>query len=193
MANAAEVFLYTGVGEGAIEIPTDVVCVRIDPSVLELRYKLREVQLHDGLREICVYAFQNCRALNVVHISDGVDRIGDHVFSHCILTKFRSPPLVTTIPCALFHNCRSMFSLEVPENVVRVKGFAFDHCYLLRNVSLASKTMVEDAETTFQTCADLLQIFNTSKAIVIALQTRCNGLPIHSKMYYKILLQYNDF
>lgn len=52
--NAAEVFLYTGVGEGAIEIPTDVVCVRIDPSVLviaewafalkfKLRYKLREV------------------------------------------------------------------------------------------------------------------------------------------------------
>ena len=132
MANAAKVFLYTGVGEGAIEIPTVIVCVRIDPSVLviaewafalkfKLRYKLREVQLHDGLHEICDYAFQNCRALNVVHISDGVERIGDHVFSQCILTKFRSPPLVTTIPYALFHNCRSMFSLEVPENVVRVK------------------------------------------------------------------------
>ena len=45
--------------------------------------------------------------------------------------------------------------------------------------------MVEDAETTFQFCDYLLQIFNTRKAIVIALQTRFNGLPIHSKMYYK--------
>jgi hypothetical protein len=191
-----EVFLYTGVGEGAIEIPTDVVRIRIDPSVLviaewafalkfKLRYKLREVQLHDGLREICDYAFQNCRALNVVHISDGVERIGDHVFSCCILTKFRSPPLVTTIPYALFHHCNRMLSLEVPENVVRVKGFAFDHCYSLRNVALATNTIVEDAESTFQFCDELLQIFNTRKAIVIALQTRFNGLPIHSKMYYK--------
>jgi hypothetical protein len=55
---SAEVFVYTGVGEGAV-VPNDVVRVRIDPSVLAIphqafyqRRQLQEVELHDGLREI---------------------------------------------------------------------------------------------------------------------------------------------
>jgi hypothetical protein len=50
--NAAEVFVYTGVGEGAV-VPEDVVRVRIDPSVLSIpeyifsqQYKLETIELH---------------------------------------------------------------------------------------------------------------------------------------------------
>jgi len=52
--DTVEMFVYTGVGEGAV-VPQDVVLVRVDPTVLAIpadafRYqsKMNEVQLHDG-------------------------------------------------------------------------------------------------------------------------------------------------
>ena len=55
---SAEVFVYTGVGGGAV-VPNDVVRVKIDPSVRVIpsraflqKPKLQEVELHNGLREI---------------------------------------------------------------------------------------------------------------------------------------------
>ena len=54
-AAAANVFIYTGVGEGAVVLK-DAVRVRIDPSFLvipyrafECKYKLQEVEFNDGL------------------------------------------------------------------------------------------------------------------------------------------------
>ena len=112
--NAAEVFVYTdtGVGEGAV-VPKDIVRVRIDPSVLVIpegaffrRSKLETIELHDSLREIGQQAFCNCKALREVQSSDGVKSIGSNAFHSCIrFTKFRSPPLVTTIPFGMLFYC----------------------------------------------------------------------------------------
>jgi hypothetical protein len=99
--NATDNFVY--MGEGALVL-RDVVRVRIDPSVLVIpeyafieRRQLQKIELHDGLREIGQQAFINCVALREVHLSDGVESIGGSAFSKCNFTKFRSPPLVTTI------------------------------------------------------------------------------------------------
>jgi hypothetical protein len=75
-----------------------------------------------------------------------------------------------------------MFSLEVPEIIIEVKGFAFGSCHSLRNVALASNTVV--AVHAFINCSDLLHIFGTEEAIVNVLQIRFAELPVHSKMYY---------
>jgi hypothetical protein len=51
-----------------------------------------------------------------VHVSDTVERIeGIHAFQGRMVTKFRCPPLVTTIIPFMFDSRSSMFSLEVPE------------------------------------------------------------------------------
>jgi hypothetical protein len=186
--NAAEVFVYTG--EGAV-VPKDVVRVLIDPSVLAIpegafiqRYKLEEVELHDGLREIGYKAFIQCLAFRKVQLSDGVERIGEAAFSGCRrFTKFRSPLLVTTIPVCMLLNCSRLFSFELPENIIHVGRYACHNCRSLRNIALAFNTVVENAEV-FRYCWELLHIFNTEEAIVNALRNRFNGLPVHSKMYY---------
>jgi hypothetical protein len=208
MAYAAELFVYTGRGEGAIEIPKDVVRVRIDLSVLvipdafALKRKLREVQLHDGIYKIDKYAFQGCTALNGLQLSDGVKSIGIQAFQFCInITKFRSPPLVVTIPRSMLNNCTRIFSVEVPDYIILVDGDAFSCCHSLRNATLASNTVVgEDATVlddgdgvngirienhAFSECSDLLYIFDTVEAIMIALRNRFNGLTLHSRIYYK--------
>jgi hypothetical protein len=82
-----------------------------------------------------------------------------------------------------------MFSLELPKNTIRVERFA---CYSVRNVALASHTVVEDAGVdhygnmhhAFSRCLDLIHIFGTVKAIVNALKIRFDELPIHSNVYY---------
>ena len=157
-------------------LPKDVVCVRIDPSILVipehaffLRCKLETIELHNNLREIGNDAFSMCTALREVHLSDGVESIGYQAFYHCNFTKFRSPPLVTTVPYSMLGKCPRLFSLEVPEIIIRVEVNAFLHCYSLRNVALAV----------------FLLIFGTVEAIVSALKIRFAELPVRSKMYYK--------
>ena len=206
--NTIEVFVYT---EGSLA-PGNVVRVRIDPSVLVIpdgaisqRYKLETIELHDGIREIGEQAFQfctalkdilipsglrdigthafiECTALKALQLSDGVESIGIYAFSTCNFTKFRSPPLITTIPHGMLDNCSSMFSLEVPKNIIRMGAYATSGCFSLRNVAFGSNTEV--AEKTFQYCWDLLSIFGTQEAIIIALRNRFYRLPVHSKMYY---------
>jgi hypothetical protein len=188
--NTTDVFVYiTGIGEGAV-VPRDVVRVRIDPSVLVIpehtffqRCKLETIELHDGLREIGYNAFSGCAALREVRLSDGVERIGCSTFSGCRkFTKFRSPPLVTTIPLCMLHYNQSLLSVEVPEVMIQIGRYACYNCQSLRNVALAFNTVVELHP--FQYCTDLLRIFNTEEAIVNALRNRFDGLPFHSKMYY---------
>jgi len=80
-------------------------------------------------------------------------------------------------------SCPRMFSLELPENTIEVEEYAFGDCHSLRNIALARNTVVD--ESAFESCVDLLHIFDTVEAIVNALKIRFDGLPIHGKMYYK--------
>jgi len=187
--DTVEVFVYTGVGEGAVA-PKGVVRVRVDPSVLAIpheafyyRRQLQEVELHYSLREISGHAFYRCTALNKVQLSDGVESIGNYAFQCCNFTKFRNPPLVTTIPLCMLGNCRRIFSLELPEHIIEVEQYAFVCCHSLRNAALASNTVV--THHAFKDCTDLLHIFGTVEAIVNALKIRFDELPIHGKMYFK--------
>jgi hypothetical protein len=187
--NATDVFIYTGIGEGAV-VPSDAVRVRIDPSVLVIsehafsgRSKMETIELHDGLREIGHDAFSYCRSLKEVQSSGGVERIGSYAFYSCTrFTKFRIPPLVATIPYLMLNGCTGLFSLEVSAIIIQVEQNAFGSCYSLRNIALASNTVVVDYA--FLYCYDLLHIFGSEEAIVNALRNRFDGLPVHSKMYY---------
>jgi hypothetical protein len=185
-ATDTEVFIYTGLEE----VPDDVVRVQVDPSVMAIpeisfasSYLLENVELHEDLREIGPHAFSGCTALNDVQSSDGVESIGSCAFFSCYFTKFRSPPLVITIPFGMLGECGNLLSLELPENIIHVKGNACFNCHSLRNVALASNTVVE--ENAFMSCLDLLHIFDTEEAIIDALRIRFVGLLIHSIVYYK--------
>ena len=78
--------------------------------------------------------------------------------------------------------CRSMFSLELSKQIIQVEQHAIGSCMSLRNISLASNTVVDNRA--FRYCQDLLHIFDTQEAIVNALKIRFVKLPLHSKMYY---------
>jgi hypothetical protein len=111
--------------------------------------------------------FNYCWSLRKLEIPDRVERIGEGAFDWCGFTKFRCPPLINTIPDHILTRCCHMFSLELPKNTIRVERFACKDCYSLRNVALASHTVVEDAGVdhygnlhhAFSRCLDLIHIF----------------------------------
>jgi len=173
----AAVFVYTGVGEGAV-VPHDhhargridqiVQRVRVDPSVLTIpastfscRRYLQEVKLHNGLRAICQGAFSGCTGLNGLQLSDGVESIGSRAFADCNFTKFRSPPLVSTIPDGMLQDCRRLFSLELPEIMILLERMALCHCHSLRNIALASNTMVDSVNIVLSLIAQIFYKFST--------------------------------
>jgi hypothetical protein len=137
--------------------------------------------------------------LTKLQVPDRVEIIDYRAFQCTGLIQFRIPPLVnaalyerippnvTVIPTGLLNYCQCLFSVEVPKVIFIVDEMAFSRCYSLRNIALASDTKVEqydEARHAFGDCTDLLQIFDSLEAIVNALRSRFDGLPVHCKMYY---------
>ena len=171
-ATDTEVFVYTG--EGGLEVPQDVVRVRLDPSVTSIpahafcgRKKLTEVELCEGLVEIGERSFGDCdqsiKIINIpnslrrindcafngslrcpIRLHDGIESIGARAFAYCIFTNFRVPPLITVIPFGMLHWCKSMFSLELPEDLREILDYAFFCCYCLRNVAFPPNAVFGD-------------------------------------------------
>jgi hypothetical protein len=158
-----EVFVYSYTGPGGIDVPQNVVRVRVDPSVTSIPFKafykcdkLVAVELCEGVVEIREGSFAACdRSITKIDIPNSLRRIGDHAFLSslqcpirlndgiesigngafmaCRFTNFRFPPLITVIPDQILR-CNSIFSLELPQGVTDIGESAFAYCYCLRNV-----------------------------------------------------------
>jgi len=146
--NAANVFVYKGGWDLAV-VPHPLVHVRVDPSVLAIpedafnfKGNFETIELHEGVRSIGDRAFYYCCFLREVQLCDGVESIGDNAFESCDFTKFRCPPLVTTIPSQMLDFCRDIFSLELPKRIFEVEFVAFCNCCSLRNVAIAPNTVI---------------------------------------------------
>jgi hypothetical protein len=165
-------FIYTGAG--GVEVPDDVVSVRVDPSVTSIPYKafygrkkLAEVELSEGLVEIEDRSFMWCehsitkinipnslRRINTwafmsslrtpIHLHDGIESIGTGAFAYCIFTNFRVPHLITAIPTGMLTGCKSTFSLENPKNVMEIGHQALVYCYCLRNVAFPPNAVIDE-------------------------------------------------
>ena len=212
-----EVFVYTG--EVGAVVPQDVVRVLVDPSVtsipdnaFQIRRKLAEVELCEGLVEIGKESFgccdQSITKINIpnslrrindcaflyslrtpIRLHDGIESIGEAAFFGCIFTNFRVPPLITVIPNNTLWNCKSMFSLELPENVTEIGNGAFYVCYCLRNVAFPPNVVFRDDDIFGGQSAtdhfDLFKLFGSIARIIRKLKHRFNRLPIHSIVYYQ--------
>ena len=73
MDTEAVVFVYTGPGGDVV--PRDVVCLRVDPSVMS----------------IPANAFFCCKKLTEVELCEGIVEIGAESFAHCDMTKINIP------------------------------------------------------------------------------------------------------
>jgi hypothetical protein len=216
-SNAAntKVFIYTG--PGGDDVPRDLVCVQVDPSVTTIpayafyqRKQLAEVELCEGLVEIGEGAFRWCnhsitkiifpislrrigdstftQSLRCpICLHDGIESIGAGAFAACIFTNFRVPPLITVIPNCMLMDCRATFSIDTPSNVTEIRDFAFYKCHCLRNVAFPPDAVI--GKDILGGATDLLQLFGSIAEIIRELKHRFDGLPVHSTVYYQFYNQ----
>ena len=144
---------------------------------------LKAATIPSSVRAIGGCSFYSTSKLSCINLPDGVESIGESAFSFTKLSNFQMPQSITTIPRGLVYACRSLFSVELPGKTTQIGNVAFDWCHSLRNLALLSSA--EIAESAFNNCSDLEQLFDTQQQIINALKHRFDTLPIHKMIYYQ--------
>lgn len=86
---------------------------------------------------IGAWAFEMCKNLNSVTISDSVTTIGDGAFSECTgLTSVILPSSLTAIPGNLFSHCSKLQSIVIPNGVTTIGYDAFGDCTALSGITI---------------------------------------------------------
>ena len=210
--NATDIFVYMGEGS---EVPNDVVSVRVHPSVRVIpngafqdHKQLKAVDISEGVIEIgekafaCTMnldeiriastvkrigrlAFNNTKARSII-LPDSIESIGDGAFcGSFLLSRFRIPPLITTLEGGVLYGCRYIFSLELSEDMSELGDESLAACRSLRNLALPPIGVV--GENVFNECTDLLQVSadGSEEELIDVLSHRFDNLPIHKMLYYQ--------
>ena len=102
-----------------------------------LKYKIRAVELPDGLTTVGAHAFSECSGLESIRIPDTVSSIGEHAFYGCSqLSSVQIPESVVSIGEKAFCGCSSLRSLEIPASVASIGTAAFGDCTELEAFSV---------------------------------------------------------
>ena len=133
-------FLYTGQPDS--EIPRDITHARIDPSV----------------KEIAARAFQGCEQLEVVEVSEGLEKIGRWAFRGCKSLKlFKVPSTVKLIDVGAFEGCGQLAVAELRAGLEQIGKGAFMNCKSLTFMKVPS-TVREIGAEAFGYCEQLLSV-----------------------------------
>ncbi len=110
-------------------------------------------------------------SLELVTVTNGVDRIGDNCFYECVsLRSVTLPDTVTSIGVRAFSGCSALTSLQLPDGVTSIGDSAFSGCTALTSVELGAclKSMGVNA---FLNCVSLTEI--VLPATLTALPNSC--------------------
>lgn len=85
---------------------------------------LREIEFPTTLVYICSKAFGNCVKLTSVTIPEGVELLGNSIFSNCYITGINFPSSLTTISNNALNYCQ-IDTLRLPATVTEIGNSAF--------------------------------------------------------------------
>ncbi len=95
----------------------------------------------DGVISISNYAFENCKNLYDLTISNTVISIGNYAFSKCnYLKNISFGNSVLYIKESAFSYCDNLESLYIPDNIVQIGDYAFAYCRSLTTAYIGNNT-----------------------------------------------------
>lgn len=119
---------------------------------------LEQVVLSEGLEKIGVKAFEKCISLKMISIPSSVKHIGDSAFSNCkSLEQVVLSEGLEAIEDGAFSACKSIKSISIPASVKHIGHSAFFDCKSLKQVVL-SEGLEMMGSTTFWECKRLKTI-----------------------------------
>lgn len=117
---------------------------------------------HNGV-QYCVNAiggcsFAGCNMLKQVTIHNNIKNIGNKAFADCIgLTSITIPDSVESIGIYAFGDCQNLETIEIPNSVLSIGDSAFEYCFSLREVRLSDR-LENIYKKTFKGCRSLEKI-----------------------------------
>eukprot|EP00985_Skeletonema_marinoi_P018165 scaffold10072_cov112-Skeletonema_marinoi.AAC.6 len=182
----SDVFVYTG-GRVPQHLRRTITRARIDTSIEEIHagafmncYKLRNIEMHRGIRNIGKRAFMRCNSLMEIQLQgvriidmeafklcddlmdikfgDELETIGKLAFHMCGSLRRVTLHAVSTIELCAFTNCDQLRSVMLPvEGLVTIQGRAFAECPSLRRIAIPlNENML--AGTVFDDCDGLAKV-----------------------------------
>ena len=97
-------------------------------------------------------AFQDCNAMTLVSIPDGVRSVGNNAFRNCPgLMTIDFPASVTFIGNYAFYQCRGLSKVHLPDNLEDIPNSMFGQCNSLTDINLPS-ALKRIGDRAFQNC-----------------------------------------
>ena len=119
--------------------------------------ELEEINVPDGMTEICNGTFTNC-GIKKMMLPDSVKRIGESAFWGCdSMTSVNIPESVTEIGKQAFGACTALKEIEVPGSVEKISSWVFQHCSALEKV-IIHEGVAEIGREAFSNCTALNEL-----------------------------------
>ena len=120
---------------------------------------LTDIYAHYSFTTIGIGAFQDCKSLTNIILSDTmITNIGYDAFSCCSsLASISLPDSMITIQNSAFWKCHALKSIVIPKNVKTIGNYAFAGCKSLRNITLQN-SITSIGEYSFSGCESLRSI-----------------------------------
>lgn len=99
---------------------------------------LKTIVIGDAVKNIGLWSFMDCHALENVTLPVGLEAIKNAAFSSCTALKaIDIPASVTTLGNSAFYNCQSLSTVGLNANVDAVNDMCFSGCIALKSLTLA--------------------------------------------------------
>lgn len=117
------IFSHSGIGN--FTLPKQI--TEITNNMFEGCQNLEHIYLHDGLKSIGDYAFQDCNSLGGITLPNSVTKIGKGCFSNCDYLKkgVTLSDAITEIPEEAFAYCGYLHEIKLPAELKRIGYRAF--------------------------------------------------------------------
>lgn len=124
-----------------------------------------------GAAKIADGAFEFCRYLKSITISDGVTSIGNHAFENCYFEKYEKgkiisviglekatiPDSVTSIGSCAFLKCSKLTSITIPDGVAEIGERTFYQCRRLASITIPNSVLIIGKEA-FEECPKSMKV-----------------------------------
>ena len=97
-------------------------------------YRLKEIELPEGIIEIGDNCFENCIALKKINIKEGLKRIGINAFAHSGLEEVKLPESIIEVGNGAFNNCNDLYDINLPSGIDSISGYSLENTKYLNNI-----------------------------------------------------------
>lgn len=139
----------------------------IETAAFENCKKLVKIKMSQNITKINDKAFYCCYNLKDITIPDNVNYIGSYAFAECqALTSIFIPSQVTRIENYTFNNCVNLVTAVLPDNLKYIGFSSFYNCKKLTEIVIPD-TVTDIMDSAFGNCSSLMNLTISGKVEIL--------------------------